>query len=61
MSNKGLAEFQEANCRGCHFADELKVGTGEPCCAYPSHLHIDGKQIGIQPPECLTRREVNRV
>jgi len=60
VGDKELVEFQEANCRGCYFADE-KVGTGHPCCTYPSHLHIEGKQIGTQPPECLTRREVNRV
>ena len=27
-----LAELQRANCAGCVFADDEKVGTGEPCC-----------------------------
>ncbi len=42
-------EFQEANCRGCRFADDEKVGTGEPCCTYAFQLNVvEGK--------CLTRR-----
>lgn len=27
-----LAIWQKYNCAGCYFADDEKVGTGEPCC-----------------------------
>ncbi|KKN11989.1 hypothetical protein LCGC14_1021020 [marine sediment metagenome] len=42
------AKFQEANCRGCRFADKATVCTGEPCCT-----------IGlpdIRDDKCYTRR-----
>ena len=29
---KELAEFQEANCRGCRFSIEAQIGLGTPCC-----------------------------
>lgn len=32
---RNLKELQEKNCRGCRFANQEKVGTGEPCCTYP--------------------------
>lgn len=44
---KGLVEFQRQNCGDCYFADKPVVGTGEPCCTYPSkldHRNKDGKQ-----------------
>ena len=36
-----MKEFQLKNCKDCYFADKDKVGTGEPCCTYPSKLIID--------------------
>ena len=35
-----LKEFQEANCRGCVFADKQFVGTGKPCCTLPGKLNM---------------------
>jgi len=45
-----LAEFQERNCKGCRYADDNKVGTGEPCCTFPGPLTHKGGR-------CLTRKE----
>jgi hypothetical protein len=42
--------FQRMNCKGCKFADESKVGTGEPCCTYAFQLNVDNDV-------CRTRRE----
>lgn len=41
--------FQNANCKGCRFADEKLVGTGEPCCTFAFTLDI-------QEGKCYTRR-----
>ena len=43
-------EFQLKNCKDCYFAEAKKVGTGEPCCTYPSQLEI---VAGI----CLSKRK----
>lgn len=48
--DEGLKAFQNANCKGCKFADKSKVGTGEPCCQYAFKLDI---KDGI----CHTKRE----
>ena len=48
--DEGLKEFQNANCKGCKFADNEKVGTGEPACQYAFRLDIEN---GV----CKTRRE----
>ena len=45
-----LKEFQEANCRGCSYADAAKVGTGKPCCTYPGLPYIENDK-------CATRKE----
>ena len=48
--DQGMADFQNANCKGCKFADKPKVGTGKPCCQYYSKLdHRNGT--------CYTRKE----
>ncbi|MBC8276212.1 MAG: hypothetical protein H8E40_14760 [Chloroflexi bacterium] len=47
-----LAEFQKRNCKGCFYADEEKVGTGQACCTYPQPL-------SLQQAKCLTRKEVS--
>ena len=46
--DEGLAKFQKENCAGCRFADDAKVGTGEPCCQYPGLTRQAGEV-------CLTR------
>lgn len=45
-----LTDFQNANCKGCKFADKPKVGTGMACCQYAFKLDHSG---GI----CHNRRE----
>lgn len=41
--------FQKLNCAGCRFADTKMVGTGQPCCTFPSKLDVkDG--------HCLSRK-----
>jgi len=45
-----LKELREANCRGCFYADEAKVGTGKACCTYPGIPQIEDTK-------CLTRKE----
>ena len=45
---EGLAKFQRQNCSDCYFADKPKVGTGEPCCTYPSKL--DHRKKGGELP-----------
>lgn len=47
-----MVSFQEANCRGCRFADAELVGTGKPCCTYAFRLDI-------QEGKCYTRREAD--
>ncbi|MBA7603173.1 hypothetical protein ES703_10277 [subsurface metagenome] len=45
-----LAHWQSNNCSRCKFADQSKVGTGEPCCTYPGLINQAG-------PICYSRRE----
>lgn len=47
-------EFQLNNCKDCYFAEAKKVGTGEPCCTYPSQLDIDPKT-----ETCRSKRKGN--
>ena len=49
-----LKEFQEANCRGCVFADKQFVGTGKPCCTLPGKLNM------VVGSEC-TRKKVRKL
>jgi hypothetical protein len=37
-ADEGLKDFQKQNCTGCFFADDDKVGTGEPCCTKPTQI-----------------------
>lgn len=46
-----LKQFQEVNCRGCFYADEDKVGTGQACCTHPQVPQAEDAR-------CLTRKEV---
>lgn len=46
---RGLIVFQNLNCLGCRFADELKVGTGDQCCN-------SSVQIKVAGGHCKTRR-----
>ena len=46
-----LEGWQKRQCEGCYFADDGKVGTGQPCCTYPGYLVCDG--LG----HCKKRRE----
>jgi len=46
---ENLAKFQEANCKGCKFAERKLVGTGKPCCTYWTSIQVEGKK-------CLTRK-----
>ena len=41
--------FQKLNCAGCRFADTKMVGTGQPCCTFPSKLDVEDGQ-------CLSRK-----
>jgi len=36
------AIWQSNNCSRCKFADQSKVGTGEPCCTYPGTIKAVG-------------------
>ncbi|MBA7593458.1 hypothetical protein ES703_00378 [subsurface metagenome] len=36
-----LAEFQKRNCKGCFYADDEKVGTGQACCTYPQPIKLE--------------------
>jgi hypothetical protein len=51
-----LAEFQEENCRGCRFADEPKVGTGQACCTHPEgpKVEVDSEYLHGR---CIRRKE----
>jgi len=44
-----LAQFQRRNCKGCFYADDEKVGTGQRCCTCPGIPRLEGYR-------CLTRR-----
>lgn len=44
----GVAEFQHNNCKDCFFAEAKKVGTGEPCCTYPSKLIADSGKCQVK-------------
>ncbi|MBA7712335.1 hypothetical protein ES703_121309 [subsurface metagenome] len=45
-----LKDLQLKNCKGCQFANQEKVGTGQPCCSYPGMPRLEGNK-------CLTRKE----
>ena len=45
-----LKELQEKNCKGCLYANQEKVGTGQACCTYPGMPRLEGNK-------CLTRKE----
>ncbi|GAI63246.1 unnamed protein product [marine sediment metagenome] len=52
-----LKEFREANCRGCFYADEAKVGTDKPCCTCPGIPYIENNKCGTRKEAEETMRE----
>ena len=46
---ESLAEFQDRNCRGCFYADEEKVGSGQACCTYH-------QPIKLEKGQCVSKR-----
>ena len=51
QTDDGLKQVQEANCRGCYYADPQYVGTGRPCCTKLTAPRF-------RDYECLDRRPI---
>jgi len=51
LAKEEVKEFQNKNCRGCFFAETIKVGTGEPCCTKPTPAKMRDAET------CIDRRE----